>query len=787
MKRIFILLSLIFCIQTTFSQNNTFPTSGNVGIGTISPSKKLEVTSPEVEVSIFKGTSGAAAFRFYNEISKGITLSTYSSAYPISSGSPFNVGANGSIIVHDANAPFAIGTWGWAQPLIFGTNSSEKMRILSNGNVGIGTSIPSQNLTIANNNSTTLRLESTNAPTVYYSELTSNYDGAERLSLSTGASKLFGNKAILNNGFPQTYLNDYYGLAFTTGVQSPTLANVRMVIDNTGNVGIGTTTPALKFHVAGDTRLDGNLYLGGSGDGKSFLSFFVDRNTSNPYFAGFDYNNNTGWTGWKGTHQFIQINDNGFFDIRKAANSAAVGTNLLRIVASTGNIGIGTDSPTQKLDVNGSALLRNGNSAGGFTNDQLLFGWNNTPNYLHSIKTRHHSGVASGNAIDFYTWKQGTDGGGSVGTQHVMTLDGQGFVGIGTTAPSQKLDVRGSILVGEDINDAAITLRNRKDGAFKNDFLIASKGDYTYLGNYQNNALGIYTGNQERVWITGTGSVGIGTTTPTNTLDVNGSFRVRNLIEMSTNTDFIWNAYYANGGWKYRANGFAGGFYQDGTGGLAFNIAPNGTADGTLTFQRAFTILNNGNFGIGTTSPSEKLEVAGNVRVNGNFNIINTTNKIVGFDDPANYYIGYYPVTGTAGLNIHWFGGIRLGDKTGDVMQISDGNVGIGTTDTKGYKLAVGGEMIAERVVVKLKATWPDYVFKTGYSLRTLSEVERFVKTNNHLPDVPSEAEVKEKGIDMEQMNATLLKKVEELTLYMIELQKQNDLLKKRMDGLEKK
>jgi hypothetical protein len=79
---------------------------------------------------------------------------------------------------------------------------------------------------------------------------------------------------------------------------------------------------------------------------------------------------------------------------------------------------------------------------------------------------------------------------------------------------------------------------------------------------------------------------------------------------------------------------------------------------------------------------------------------------------------------------------------------------------------------MTEKVRVKLQGEWADYVFDEDYDLMSLSEVESFIKENKHLPDVPSAKEVKKDGLDVAEMNATLLKKVEELTLHIIELEK---------------
>jgi hypothetical protein len=83
-------------------------------------------------------------------------------------------------------------------------------------------------------------------------------------------------------------------------------------------------------------------------------------------------------------------------------------------------------------------------------------------------------------------------------------------------------------------------------------------------------------------------------------------------------------------------------------------------------------------------------------------------------------------------------------------------------------------------------ATWPDYVFHTDYLLRPLPEVEQFIRQNNHLPEVPSEKEVTENGLDLGENQSVLLKKIEELTLYLIEQNKKLEQLQKEMESLKK-
>lgn len=74
----------------------------------------------------------------------------------------------------------------------------------------------------------------------------------------------------------------------------------------------------------------------------------------------------------------------------------------------------------------------------------------------------------------------------------------------------------------------------------------------------------------------------------------------------------------------------------------------------------------------------------------------------------------------------------------GSETNFFSGNVGIGTTDPKGYKLAVAGNVIAESVKVQLKESWPDYVFSSSHKKPSIRELESFVIHNKHLPDIPS-------------------------------------------------
>jgi len=93
--------------------------------------------------------------------------------------------------------------------------------------------------------------------------------------------------------------------------------------------------------------------------------------------------------------------------------------------------------------------------------------------------------------------------------------------------------------------------------------------------------------------------------------------------------------------------------------------------------------------------------------------------------------------------------------------------------------LGVDGDIVAKKVIVQT-TSWADEVFEENYKLATLEEVGAFIKQHKHLPEIPSEKEVLENGVSLGEMNKLLLKKVEELTLYMIAQQNQvNELMKK--------
>ncbi|MCJ0741690.1 hypothetical protein [Pedobacter montanisoli] len=154
-------------------------------------------------------------------------------------------------------------------------------------------------------------------------------------------------------------------------------------------------------------------------------------------------------------------------------------------------------------------------------------------------------------------------------------------------------------------------------------------------------------------------------------------------------------------------------------------------------------------------------------------------------NENANPYfgLGVYGLADNGVTSFEW-GWIGKSYDNSYMNFLANGNIGIGTS-TPQEKLSVNGKIRAKEIKVET-ANWPDYVFSDNYLPKSLPEIEQFIKKNKHLPEVPSAQEAEQNGIELGEMNKILLKKIEELTLHLIEKDKAIQELYKRVERLEK-
>jgi hypothetical protein len=201
-----------------------------------------------------------------------------------------------------------------------------------------------------------------------------------------------------------------------------------------------------------------------------------------------------------------------------------------------------------------------------------------------------------------------------------------------------------------------------------------------------------------------------------------------------------------------------------------------------------------GNVGIGTDNPLQKLHVNNGAMMvsgpNSSGGAMLLLSDNVNTHPNGRHGIEYVPNVGLnfwQPFNTGYGGGINW-----NLLIKDDGKVGIGIDPNvagnfpAGYRLYVKTGILTEKVKVATLGTvnWSDYVFEADYDRNTLSEVEAFVQSEHHLPNVPSAAEVQANGVDMVEMDATLLRQIEELWLHMIDLKKENDALRAEIDQL---
>lgn len=220
----------------------------------------------------------------------------------------------------------------------------------------------------------------------------------------------------------------------------------------------------------------------------------------------------------------------------------------------------------------------------------------------------------------------------------------------------------------------------------------------------------------------------------------NGQVSIISEEEHSPITFYVGREYYSKSFVEFQRSKLAGapviyspnehlGIVSNGS--LELSTGGRGYTD--ISAEADIMITRDGRVGIGTSSPGEKLDINGDTRVDGKL------------------FAGY---------------------TNGEVIKIS-------TTNKNKYALFVQKGVLSEDFAIGPKSSWSDSVFKKDYKLRSLNEVEKFIKTNNHLQEIPSAKEIQEEGYSLHDMNVKLLQKIEELTLYVIQLNKEIEGLKK--------
>ena len=371
---------------------------------------------------------------------------------------------------------------------------------------------------------------------------------------------------------------------------------------------------------------------------------------------------------------------------------------------------------------------------------------------------------------------------GNVGIGNGNLLVNTGSIGVGTSSPAVKLDVNSTSAYTARFNGG----NQMYIGLFENNLYRGYVGSYSGAaadvdfgtgGGNNSGKTHLVTKAIPRLTVDSIGQIGIGTTSPTAQVDIfnNTVNRSLNIVSSAANGQIanISTTVALNTGNDLlqldlpSSQGTESQFIEASTGGSVTKFAVN--SDGRVGIGGAALT----GVGLYVQKGTDAAPASGGYVVTGS-----TSGTSVAIDDNE-----------IMARNNGAVSTLFLQNNGGQLALCANaGSVTIGTTTiASGYKLSVNGRIIGTEVRVDALANWPDYVFGADHKLLPLEDLEASINTNKHLPGIPSATEVKNGGIMLGDMQTKTMEKVEELTLYLIQLNKENKELKARLEKLENK